>query len=81
MVEFMTLIAWACVIGIPALILGFGAMINQSKPALILAWCNYMVLLGYFMAKGHIEDIFIILTTIIMALVTYIAYKSVLVSE
>ena len=81
MVEFTTLIAWVAMLGIPALIIGFGAMINENKATLVLAFINLITLMGYFMYKGYISDVFIILTTIILAFIAWFNYKSLLRSD
>ena len=81
MVEFTTLIAWVAMIGIPALIIGFGAMINENKATLVLAFINLITLMGFFMYKGYISDFFIILTTIILAFIAWFNYKSLLRSD
>lgn len=81
MVEFTTLIAWITMLGIPALIIGFGAMINENKSTLVLAFINMITLMGYFMYKGYISDVFIILTTIILAFIAWFNYKSLLRSD
>lgn len=79
MVEFTSLIALASLIIIPSLILGFGNMVNASKSALFLAFTNFMVLLGYFMYEGYVGDYWIIIVSIVMAIMVYEMYKSVLV--
>ena len=81
MVEFTTLISWVAMLGIPALIIGFGAMINENKATLVLAFINLITLMGYFMYKGYISDVFIILTTIILAFIAWFNYKSLLRSD
>lgn len=48
MVEVITFVAYGLIIIIPALILGFGSMINSSRPAMVLAFINLISLLTYF---------------------------------
>lgn len=78
MVELTSIIAWASLIIIPSIILGFGNMVDSRKSSLLLAFTNFMVLLGFFMYKGYVGDYWIILVTIAISLVTFGAYKSVL---
>lgn len=79
MVEFTTLIAFASLIIIPSLILGFGNMVDSRKASIFLAYTNFMVLLGYFMYEGYVGDYWIIIVSIVMAIMVYEMYKSVLV--
>ena len=78
MVDFSVLIAWVTTLGIPVMILGYGSMINEFKATTILAYINFIVLMGYNMHKGYISDIFLYLVTIILALLTWFSYKSAL---
>lgn len=78
MVDFAGLVAWLTTLGIPLMILGYGSMINESKATSILAYVNFIVLMGFNMQRGHISQNFLILITILLALLMWFSYKSAL---